>query len=184
MKLRFDEPKATEIAAFILSLRGGTMHYLKLIKLLYLVDREALARWGAIVTTDNHVAMEYGPVGSTVLNLITKPDAPKAYWKKHISEPFGDDEVKLLEPVPFDRMSRAEEKLVREVYEKFGYQNRWDIVAFTHKLPEWKDPKGTSIPIHPRQILQAIGEDENEIKAAIKELRIVDAAEESVPSVR
>jgi hypothetical protein len=184
MKLRFDEPKATEVAALILSLRGGTMHYLKLIKLLYLVDREALARWGSIVTTDNHVSMEYGPVGSTVLNLVTKPDVSKNYWKKYISEPFGDDEVKLLEAVPLDRMSRAEEKLVREIYEKFGYQNRWDIVAYTHKLPEWKDPKGTSTPIHPRQILRAIGEDEEEIKATIKEMRIVDAAEESVPSVR
>ena len=81
-------------------------------------------------------------------------------------------------------MSRAEEKLVREVYEKFGHQNRWDIVAYTHKLPEWKDPKGTSIPIHPRQILRAIGEDEEEIKATIKEMRIADAAEEYVPSVR
>jgi hypothetical protein len=45
--LRFNDPeKATEAAAKFLKLRGGRMSYLKLIKLLYLLDREALLRWG------------------------------------------------------------------------------------------------------------------------------------------
>jgi len=42
MKLRFDEAKATQAATLFLKLRGGRMHYIKLIKLLYLLDREAL----------------------------------------------------------------------------------------------------------------------------------------------
>ena len=41
MHLQFDEAKATQAAAFFLQLRGGQMHYIKLIKLLYLADREA-----------------------------------------------------------------------------------------------------------------------------------------------
>ena len=39
----FNERKATEAAAHLLALRGGQMHYLKLLKLLYIADREALA---------------------------------------------------------------------------------------------------------------------------------------------
>ena len=46
MVLRFNERRATEAAARFLKLRGGRMSYLKLIKLLYLLDREALLRWG------------------------------------------------------------------------------------------------------------------------------------------
>ena len=32
------------------------MSYMKLIKLLYLADREALARWGRPITTDQYVS--------------------------------------------------------------------------------------------------------------------------------
>ncbi len=70
--LRFDEEKATEAAALILSLRGGQMHYMKLIKLLYLLDREALSRWGIPVTTDTYVSMDHGPVVSAIYNLIRR----------------------------------------------------------------------------------------------------------------
>ncbi len=182
MKLHFDEAKATAVAASILKLRGGTMHYLKLIKLMYLVDRTALVRWGGIVTTDNHVSMDQGPVGSTILNLLTNEDEPKEIWSQYISSPFGDDEVRLLKEGSTDRLSRAEEKLICEIYQQFGHMNRWDIVAHTHKLPEYKYPHGSSIPIHPREILRAEGESEQEIRATLKELRIVDAAEEVIPS--
>jgi hypothetical protein len=54
MVLRFNERRATEAAARFLKLRGGKMSYLKLIKLLYLLDREALLRWGRPVTTDRN----------------------------------------------------------------------------------------------------------------------------------
>jgi hypothetical protein len=46
--MAFDEKKATEVAAFLLKMRGGKMSYLKLIKLLYLADRESLSRWASL----------------------------------------------------------------------------------------------------------------------------------------
>jgi hypothetical protein len=184
MKLHFDEAKATSVATLILQLRGDTMHFLKLIKLMYLVDRAALVRWGTIVTTDHHVSMDHGPVGSVTLNLLTNAAFPKTIWSQHISAPFGDDEVRLLKECSNQKLSRAEENLIREIYEQFGHKNRWDIVAYTHKLPEYKDPHGSSIPIHPRQILRAEGMEEEEITATIRELRIADAVEDAIPSVR
>lgn len=45
MVLRFNERSATEAAASFLKVRGGRMGYLKLIKLLYLLDRAAPLRW-------------------------------------------------------------------------------------------------------------------------------------------
>ena len=48
MKLRFNEAKAAQAAARLLKLRGGRMSFLKLIKLLYIVDREALLRLSLI----------------------------------------------------------------------------------------------------------------------------------------
>ena len=184
MFLRFDEAKATQAASFFLSLRGGRMHYIKLIKLLYLADRAALLRWGAPITTDRYVSMDHGPVVSNILNLITKPIS-KTIWSEFISAPFGDDQVELLQKAPVDRLSRAEENLLREIFTEYGHRKRWDIIKnVMHKLPEWKDPQGTSIPIRIRQILEAAGEDEKQIKAVIDELRAVRDAEDALSNIR
>ena len=52
MRMRFNEKKATQAAARFLRLCKGCMNYMKLIKLLYIADREALLRWGRPITTD------------------------------------------------------------------------------------------------------------------------------------
>jgi len=54
------------------------MAYIKLIKLLYLADREALLRWGRPITTDCHVSMPKGPVVSQIYHLITDEPEPGA----------------------------------------------------------------------------------------------------------
>jgi uncharacterized phage-associated protein len=179
--MRFDEVKATQVAALVLKLRGGRIHYLKLIKLLYLIDREALLRWGTLVTTDRLVSMDHGPIVSSIYKLIIE-DKPKPFWAKYISQPLGDYEVQLLiSDFPTDRLSRAEEKLVEEVYAQYGYRNRWDLVDnVMHKLPEWTDPHGSSLPIHIREILEAGGVDEEDIKAVIREKRAVENSENAL----
>lgn len=48
--------------------------------------------------------------------------------------------------------------------------NRWQLVRLTHKLPEWKDPQGSAIPINYRDILKAGGKSELEIAAIEDEL--------------
>jgi len=187
MNLRFDEAKATQVAALVLKLRGGRMHYIKLIKILYLIDREGLKRWGIPVTTDRYVSMDHGPVVSNIFNLITDGDKPKPIWSRYISPILGDYEVELLQDAPApstDRLSRAEESLIAEVYEEIGRKNRWDIIHnHMHKLPEWRPPDGSSIPIHIRQILEALGEDRDEISATLKELRSAIAVEETLAPV-
>jgi uncharacterized phage-associated protein len=175
MGLRFDEKKAAESAALILSLRGGQMHYMKLIKLLYLVDREALSRWGIPVTTDTYVSMDHGPVVSAIYNLIRRVTKPTA-WAEYISAPMGDcnKEVSLLSGshLKLEKLSRAEEKLIREVYEKYGRWNRYKLRDHVmHALAEWKDPEGSAIPISIADILSAQGEDPQEIIAIKRELR-------------
>ena len=176
MALRFDEAKATQAAAFLLSMRGGRMHYLKLLKLLYLADRIALIRWGIPISTDRYVSMDHGPVLSCVYNLITD-EKPKPVWAQFISAPLGDYEVELLREAPKDKLSRAEESVLKEVYAEYGYRNRWDIVEnVMHRLPEWTDPQGTSIPISVRNILEAAGEDDEEISAVVKELHSMSRA--------
>jgi len=179
MRLRFNEAKATQAASLLLQLRGGRMSYLKLIKLLYLVDREALLRWGRTVTTDRHVSMPKGPVVSQIYDLITGEDPPdvQTFWREYISSP-ANHEVELLRDPGNDELSRAEELLIAEIFAEHGKKSRWELVKYTHDLPEWQDPNGSSIPIAYRDILKAENRTDAEIacvETEIESLAVVQA---------
>lgn len=174
--MAFNEKKATEIAAFLLKMRGGRMSYLKLIKLLYLADREALSRWGFSVTNDRHVSMPHGPVVSNTYNLMMD-DAEKPFWSKFISAPLGDYELELIAECPTDKMSRAEERLLAEIFERYGHMTRWQLRDYTHGLPEWHDPHGSSLPISVDEILEAQGLSTADIEAITNDIKQVEKAE-------
>jgi uncharacterized phage-associated protein len=178
MVLRFNERRATEAAARFLKFRGGRMSYLKLVKMLYFLDREALLRWGRPVTTDRYVSMDNGPVVSRIYDLIREEPAPGAdsIWRHFISAPEGWEVSLLAEPEPSE-LSRAEEALIEEIYAAYGKMTRWDLVRMSHELPEWQDPKGSAIPIQYSDILRAGNKTETEIAAVEADLESLAAAE-------
>jgi uncharacterized phage-associated protein len=112
MKLLFNEAKATQAAAQFLRLRGEKMSYVKLIKLLYLADREALIRWGRPITPDRYVSMDIGPVVSRIYDLIRDEPPPNfvRIWRKFISQP-ENYEVRLLGDPGSSELSRPEQEL-------------------------------------------------------------------------
>ena len=170
-QLRFNERKATQVAAQFLRLRGGRMSYMKLIKLMYLADREALLRWGRPISTDRYVSMDKGPVLSRVLDLATDGDDPSrpAIWSEQISETVSY-EVALKADPGSDELSEAEIALLDEIFKIHGRKSRWDLVELPHQLPEWVDPEGSAIPISYRDILKAGGKSDLEIAAIESEL--------------
>ena len=184
MRPRFNEVKATQAASRLLDLRGGRMSYMKLIKLLYLIDRESIITHGRTITTDRHVSMPKGPIVSQILNLITEDDPPSGltFWRQHISPPESF-EVSLVQDPGDEELSRAEEAIIDSVFAEHGAKSRWELVEFTHGLPEWQDPNGGSIPIAYRDILKAVGKTEAEIIAIENEIESLAATEALVGSL-
>lgn len=178
MKFEFREKKATQAAALFLQLRGGAMNHMKLIKLLYILDREALLRWGAPVTFDRFVSMNNGPVLSSVLDRINAQVDPAhcTYWHEYISERRRNT-VKLKEFAGTDELSQAELNLAKEIYEEHGRRNRWDLVEFVHTFPEWEHPHGSARPISYRSILEQGDYSPEEIDLIEEELRSVALAD-------
>lgn len=181
MRTRFREEKTTEAAARLLWHRGGKMSHLKLVKLLYLLDREALLRWGRPVTCDSYVSMPHGPVLSFTLDRINEPEFSQgAYWHEHIA-PKANHEVRLKQgpgTLPNAHLSPAEEALVDEVFQKYGHLTRWELRDLTHTLPEWEDPQGSSRPIDPADILRSSGFTEDQIREIeddLEEARLADS---------
>lgn len=175
MRMRFNEAKATQAAARLLRNRGGRMSYMKLIKLLYLADREALARLGRSITTDTYVSMDKGPVLSHVLDRINEGPSPNdpSFWAQHIT-PSGNYEVTLAIDPSDDLLSEAEEELLDAVFRAHGHLNRWEIVDLVHELSEWKDPHGGAIPIEYSDILKAFKKKPEEIRAIENELAALE----------
>src|SRR5690606_15384011 len=107
----FREDRATQVASRLLELAGGSLNVLPLVKLVYLVDRTCLERFGRPVTFDSFYNMANGPVVSSTLDCInaeTEEDAP--IWSRHISRRTGNS-VRLIRPAaPLD-LSRAEEAI-------------------------------------------------------------------------
>jgi len=143
------------------------MSYMKLLKLLYLADRESLLRWGRPLSTDRHVSMDNGPVLSQTFNLINEGGS---IWSTYISAP-SNYEVAAMAEAPRSELSRAEEKLIASIFEKFGTWSRWQLRDYVHRLPEWLDPSGSAIPIGYEDILKAGGKTEEEIDSILAELR-------------
>jgi uncharacterized phage-associated protein len=170
MPLRYREDRATQAAARFLKLRGGRMSYLKLMKLLYLADRKALVDLGRPITYDAFFSMPQGPVLSRTLDLIGEEPPPQggpSYWRQVIAPP-ENWEVALRRPnaaIPNDQLSEADEQIIDSIFGEFGHRSRWELVEYTHTLPEYEDPEGSSIPIPVERILRVSGMDADDIEA-------------------
>ena len=176
MEMRFNETKATQAAAYLIKRREqGHMSYMKLMKLLYFADREALLRWGSPITADTFYSMDRGPVLSRVLDLVTEGASPleSHYWEQHLQphgQPHGDHEVRMVADPSRDELSEAETELLDEVFTRFGRLSRWAIVDEAHKLPEWEHPHGSRIPIRYEDILRHGNKTPQQIRAILRDL--------------
>ena len=168
MRFVFRERKAAQAAARLLDSHGGSMPYVKLIKLLYLADRESLIDSGYPITGARLVSMDKGPVLSEVLDLITWEQDGDSPWRRYVSPPERY-EVSLAAAPDADELSEYELAILDGVFERFGRMDRWALVRYTHTLPEWVHPDGSSSDIDVRAILEDAGRSGEEIRAVFEQ---------------
>ena len=150
------------------------MNHMKLLKLLYLVDREALSRWSRPITGDQPYSMVRGPVLSKTYEMIKGRRFEAVFWSLHISE-TQDYSVELKKPCGDGALSQAECDLIDGVYARFGGMSEWDLVKYCHdECPEWQDPGETSAIIPFESILQKLGKSPEEIAEKEKDCRESD----------
>ena len=69
-RIMFSSDKVLQEIVYLLGLNGGKMNLLKLMKELYLIDREAIAERDTSVSGDIFFSMKHGPVLSLTLNML------------------------------------------------------------------------------------------------------------------
>lgn len=170
----FNERKVAQIAAYFLDqTEGKRMSHLKLMKLLYLADREAVRQFGFSISEDKFVAMPHGPVLSMTLDLMNgHVESQPNGWEFWISDK-ENHEVSLNNPLisleNLDELSEVELDILQQVWKQFGSMDQWKIRDWTHdNCAEWRDPNGSSCPIDFQEMAQAVGfnsEDAKELQA-------------------
>jgi uncharacterized phage-associated protein len=182
----FTEEKAAQIAAYFLNKAGGALPRLKLMKLMYLADRQYYDNCGASMTDDEAVAMKHGPVLLKTMDLMSGNVRNSVHWDDLIVDK-EDHEVALRRPLvrsDIGELCRANMEAMDIVFQQFGHLDKWALVDYTHTLKEWADPRdGGPLPIAPKDILEALGKDPAHIECCLEQLeedKWIDAALASI----
>jgi uncharacterized phage-associated protein len=186
MVISFDTLKVVQAAAILLKEDRGRMTRLRLLKLLYIADRESIAETLRPITGDDAVAMDHGPVLSKTYRLIKREAGPdNAIWDQYIAQEGARDHVLIGDPGD-GRLSDHDITKLQAVSALRRGMTDYQIADETHKYPEWiknQPPEGSKQDISLHDLLDALGMAENE-ERLIDEERADAAFDEALASVR
>ena len=160
MNFRFQIGKATEAACLFLERGGGQMNVMKLVKLLYLLDRTSLDRRNMLVIGGDYLSMRNGPVTSEILDLINAGrlrGETDQRWEQCITD-RKDHDATLDQMPQRDHLADAEVALLDEVWAEHGGKDQWQLVEWCHThCKEWMPVTNGCAPIAVEQMAMALG---------------------------
>lgn len=119
----------------------------KLMKLFYFLDFLHVKKYGISITGDTYYHLEFGPVPTTIKNLIdTVSDDPEKAILSDIIKiecEGGHDIHKIVCLLPFEKrdeeyFSQLEMETLKEVCQRFGNHSTKQIVDVSHKEASWR----------------------------------------------
>lgn len=183
MGFRFDSTKATEVACDFLRLEGGVMNIMKMVKLVYALDRLSIQRRGIPVVGGAYFSLPNGPITSELLDLINAGylwGKDKCRWNEVISDRENHEIALRGAAIGTEHLSASELKLIGQIYAELGEKDQWQLRDWTHeRCQEWKPMESGSEPITLATLARAVGLDEKQIQHIeqdAEELNFVEAA--------
>lgn len=176
----YNEAKATHLSAYLLQKNDGSLYQLKLMELLYLVDRQALITLGNTVTSDNYSSMNdrlilahtFGLMNGFFLDI-------QGIWDAMI-QPLTGHRLSIVDnsEVSYDTLSEAEIDIANAVFAEYGHIPRFELATVIHAFPECVNPNKSSRNISYESILHASGYDNKTVESIINTLedqKIIDS---------
>jgi uncharacterized phage-associated protein len=142
---------------------------MRLLKLLYIADRELLAESGRTLTGDQALAMKNGPVLHRIDDLIKGVEISPEDWGRYLrAEGY---KIALSENPGRGELTKREVEKPHDLTERYRSVPTPALSAHTHRFPEWVKnyAVGQSTPIPWRDVLAATG---NEAKVEAIEKRL------------
>lgn len=158
----YNSAKAAQIIAyFALKVPERAINILKVIKLVYIADREALKLYGIPMLDERRASLPQGPVNSCTYDHA-KGEVEDQEWSAVLDD-RANHMIGVKDGISFDdldELSDAEIETLDNIWNKFGGMNQWQLVDWTHRsenIPEWEDPHGSSNLIPLERIIRAVG---------------------------
>jgi uncharacterized phage-associated protein len=163
MEFRFDVEKTIQaIAALLHFHETQEMSYVRLLKLLYMADRETLRESGFPITGDRVAAMPHGPVLSHTYDLIKGEHPAWARWSMFLGK--KGYRLTLLSDPGNGALSRYEISKLRDITERYAGHDEWAMIDLTHTLTEWQQNYQSSRWISVSDILDAVGRGDDKVE--------------------
>ena len=183
MSFRFDITKATEVACDLIRREGGAMNIMKLIKLVYALDRLSIQRRGIPIVGGTYFSLPNGPITSELLDLINSGSLwgeEAGRWEEVISD-RQDHEIGLRGPeIGTDHLAASEMKLIDEIYAELGDKDQWQLREWSHERCEECTPLARGRDrISLAKMARAVGLNDaqiQQIEQDAEELNFVEAA--------
>ncbi len=130
----FRSQKAAQLAALFAQMAGGKIDKLKLIKLIYLSERDFLGEYHFPMLFDEFYSLYNGPICSATLNGIDGVIHTEV-WDKAIGRHGKDHIYAILKGGRdvYDELSDAEYNTARKIWTEFGHKSAGQLVEYTHK---------------------------------------------------
>lgn len=163
--MAYNARKAAQTIAYLCKKTGAdSINVLRAVKLVYLADREAIRVRGTPIQNERYVAMPHGPVSSlTYAHINGDYEDAENGWKDFLCD-RSNHEIGLqnsdIEVEDLDELSRSEIKILDQVWDQFSHMSKYRLRDWTHdpkNIPEWSDPKGSSMPISLEDIMASVG---------------------------
>jgi uncharacterized phage-associated protein len=155
---------------------------MKLVKLVYLLDRLSIQRRSIPVVGGTYLSMRNGPVTSELLDLINAGSlwgVTQCNWEKFIGN-RQNHEVSLIEKPACQNLAEAELALIDEVYREHGAKNQWQLRDWCHEhCAEWTLLEEGRDRISVERLAEAVGKSGEQIRhlaESAAELNLLDAA--------
>lgn len=166
----YESRKAAQMVAFF-ALKSkmpndGVIEKLKLIKLIYLSERESLKQHHTPMLFDEFYSLPHGPICSATLNGIDgKLDTnSESLWSEFIAR-NGNAVVamKKFARKSLDAINEVEEKILDDIWRRFGNKTSSQLRNYSHKnCPEYFEISRGRMPITYREVMIALGFGESE----------------------
>lgn len=158
MNFPFNASKITEAAQTFLRMEGGKMEILKLVKLLYISERESFKKRGNPIYGGRYFSLPHGPITSEGLNLMDGEglQSDQMIWDAVIS-PRDGNWLSVVADSEIENLSRSETRILEEVYGVHGHRTAWELRCWCHEnIPEYEELEKGRLPITLKEIGLAV----------------------------
>ena len=165
LKPKFKIEKTLQVVASFLKKADKCIDIYTLVKLVYILDRESYKRWGFAVTYDNYASLPFGPVPSQTYDFLKGEEQNE--WQGYIVR--INNSVYLKQEPQTKLLSRAVEKLISELYVKYGELSFGELKDITHQFKEYENPGDSSTSIPTVNLIRAVVDNEEDVQHILKE---------------